>query len=82
MVAYSTPDWRALIRARRLRAEDEDVRRTMGLQRIGLVWSATDWRAEPRELYVACDGVEYVKVAPTKYVKRVSLGATMGWEVP
>lgn len=60
----------ALMQARKERREDESVRRTMGLLRAGYVWDRENFRSEPRELWVACDGVEYIKLGPGRYRRR------------
>lgn len=73
MTAYQAPEYRTLMRKRRQRIEDLLVRTTMGLTHAGYIYCQEDWRVAARELYRACDGIEYVRMSPGIYVKRDSI---------
>ena len=57
-----------LVSERKARENDKQVQASMGLKLIGLHYEA--YSRGPLNLYVACDGVEYVKLFPGKYVRR------------
>lgn len=52
---------------RRKRSDDQDTKAKLGLRFIGLVYTRDDWRAEPKELFIASDNTQFIKIGIGDY---------------